>query len=709
MRVPRHLACVLALALSLGSLLPADVQVSDWRQLRIQPLPPFHPEEPRRVELSNGLVIFLLPDHELPLIRGTARIRGGSREEPAAKAGLVQIYGEVWRTGGAEGKTGDQLDDYLESLAARVETAGGLDATTISWDCLKDNFEEVFKVFVDLLEHPQFREDKILIAKAQLNTAIARRNDEPRSLAAREARKLAYGADSPYAREPEYATVAAVDRDDLLKWRQAYVHPNNVILGVTGDFDSKQMEAKLRSAFASWSKGAAPAPLELTFRGPKPGLYFVQKEDVNQSNIHMVGLGTRRDNPDYYAIEVLNQIFGGSFASRLVEEVRSKKGLAYAVSGGIGTEFDHPGLFEVSMGTKSATTVASIEALDEEIDRLRTTPPTAVELKKAKDSILNSFVFRFDSKEKVLGERMACEAYGYPADFLERYASGIERVTQQDVERVAQKYIRRDRLAVLVVGKSADFDKPLSTFGPVTTLDVSSPAPAAGSKTQPAASNPQGKALLAKVIEALGGEQRVRSVHAVLRKSSVLAKTPQGQMTLDVDAISVYPNQAWRKLQTPMGLMTMVATPSAAFMAAPQGTQEMPASQREEMLKEVRRDPIFVAQHADDPKYTFTAAGVAKVSDADAQILDVNADGAEVRWFVDPHTGRILRSSSQTLGMNGPADQVLDYSDWKDFAGLHLASKVKMTRNGQDAGSTELKDVEVNPNVDPKLFQKPQS
>ena len=118
-----------------------------------------------------------------------------------------------------------------------------------------------------------------------------------------------------------------------MKWHQTYVHPNHIILGVAGDFDSKSMEARLRSVFESWPKGPTPAPPELTFHGPKPGIYFIEKQDVNQSNIRMVGLGTRRDSPDYYAIELLNQIFGGSFASRLIEDVRTKKGLAYAVGG----------------------------------------------------------------------------------------------------------------------------------------------------------------------------------------------------------------------------------------------------------------------------------------------------------------------------------------------------------------------------------------
>ena len=455
----------------------SKAQVTDWKQIHFPPLNAFSPQQPRRVELANGMVIFLQEDHELPLIRGTARIRGGSREEPPAKVGLVNIYGEVWRTGGTKTHSGDELDDFLEARAARVETSGGIDSTLISWDCLKDNFDEVFKVFVEFLQEPGFRDDKIPLAKNQLDTGISRRNDDPGTIAARETQKLGYGADSPYARQPEYATVAAVTRDDLVSWHHTYVHPNNVVLGVVGDFDSKVMEGKLRAAFESWPNGPSPSPLQPSFPGPKPGTYFVQKDDVNQSNIRMAELGTRRDNPDYYAISVFNEIFGGSFSSRLVEDVRTKKGLAYHVGGGIGTAFDHPGLFQISMGTKSGSTAAAIEALYEEIDGLKTRPPTEEELKRAKDSILNSFVFEFDSKGKVLQERMNYEFYGYPADFLERYRAGIEKVTLEDVQRVGQKYVHKDQLAVLVVGKAADFDKPLSTFGPVANIDIAIPPP----------------------------------------------------------------------------------------------------------------------------------------------------------------------------------------------------------------------------------------
>jgi zinc protease len=455
---------------------PLFAQTS-WQQIPVPPLPAFHPQEPKRIELPNGMVIFLQEDHELPLIDGVMRIRGGSRREPADKAGLVDIYGEVWRTGGTKAQTGDQLDDYLEIRAARVETGGGGDSTSMGWSCLKGDFDDVFKVVMDLLQNPAFRDDKLDLAQHEAFDGISRRNDDVGGIAARESAKLAYGPQSPYARVPEYKTIAAITRGDLVNWYQTYVHPNNIILGVVGDFDSSAMEAKLRAAFGAWPKGPAFKKEDVPIQPAKPGYYLVPKTDVNQSAVRMVAPGTRRDDPDYFAIEVFNEAFGGGFSSRLFRDLRTGKGLAYSVGGGVGTAFDHPGVLRLSIGTKSQSTVEAIQGLYQEVDDLASKPISDDEIKRAKDSILNSFVFNFDSPDKVLHERMAYEYYGYPADFLERYRTGIEKVQPADVKRVAAKYMHKDKLAVLVVGNTEEFDKPLSSLGPVTTVDISIPPP----------------------------------------------------------------------------------------------------------------------------------------------------------------------------------------------------------------------------------------
>jgi zinc protease len=391
----------------------------------------------------------------------------------------MSIYSEVWRTGGTKDQTGDQLDDFLEMRAAKVETGVNDDSTTISLSCLKDDFSEVFKIFTEVLRAPAFREEKMDLAKREAFDGISRRNDEVSEITHREAIKLAYGPSNPYARVPEYATINAITRQDLVEWHQSDVHPNNIIVGIVGDFDSAQMEATLRKAFGDWQKGPAAKVPDIHFEPPKPGVYLVKKEDVNQSNIRMIGLGTTRNNPDFYAIEVFNEVLAGGFSSRLVQSIRTAQGLAYSVGGGIGTRFDHPGILQLAMGTKSSTTVESIKALYEQIDELKTKPIDDAEIARGKDAILNTFVFNFDTPDKILRERMAYEFYGYPADFLERYRAGIEKVTTADVALIIHKYLHKDQLAVLVVGNPADFDKPLSSIGQVKDVDITIPPPPA--------------------------------------------------------------------------------------------------------------------------------------------------------------------------------------------------------------------------------------
>ena len=702
---------LLSLIIVGGSVLPAAAQATDWQQIPIPALPAFHPQEPKRVELPNGMVIFLQEDHELPIIDGTARIRGGSRSEPANKVGMLDIYGEVWRTGGTKAQTGDQLDDYLEIRAAKVETGSTADSTTISWSCLKGDFDDVFKAFNDLLREPEFRAAKVDLAQHEMDDAISRRNDEVSAIASRESKKLVYGANNPYAREPEYATVAAVTRQDLLDWHHAHVHPNNIILGIVGDFDSVAMEAKLRKVFGDWSKGPPIKEDKIDFDPAKPGYYLIAKEDVNQSSIQMTDLGIRRDNPDYYAAQVFNEAFGGGFSSRLFKSIRTTQGLAYGVGGGVGSAFDHLGMVRIAMSTKSASTVESIQALYKEIDNLKQNPISDEEIKRAKDSILNSFVFNFDSPEKVLRERMAYEFYGYPADFLERYRAGIEKVGKEDVARAAAKYLHKEKLAVLVVGNTADFDKPLSSLGAVTNVDIAIPPPPGekGEKEEapvkPAASNPEGKALAARVAHAMGMDklQPVKSLRASFTESD-----PGDPATTPIEVAIVFPDRMHVSVQTPQGALAVVVSPNAGFMSAEgRGAHDLPAEQKADSLAQILHDPVYLLQHVNDPAVTFTATGTEKIGDVEAAIVDVGGSVPWIRWYVDPKTGRILRETYKGMGQSGPFQGETELSDWRTAEGLTFPYLHHNKQNGKDSSTIQYTLIQLNPTVDPKLFEKP--
>lgn len=697
---------VLVAAVILLLQLPAFSQAENWKQIPIPPLPAFKPQQPKRIQLPNGMVIFLQEDHELPLIDGTARIRGGSVSEAASKTGLVDMYGEVWRTGGTKTQTGDQMDDYLEVRAAKVETGGGPDSTNISFSCLKTDLDDVFKVFLDVMRNPEFRADKLELAQKEMDDSISRRNDEVGEIAHREAVKLAYGPDNPYAREAEYATVAAVTRQDLVDWHGKYVHPNNIILGISGDFNSSAMEARLRAAFESWPKGPTATKPDIKYSPAKPGFYLVSKEDVNQSNIRMVGLGVTRDNPDYYAISVFNEAFGGGFSSRLFNDIRTKRGLAYGVGGGIGANFGHPGLLQISLGTKSQSTVEAIQATHQDIDDLSKQPITEDEIQRAKDAILNTFIFRLDSPDKILGERMTYEFYGYPPDWLDKYQSEIKKVTAADVNRVWPKYLHKDQLPVLVVGNPKEFDKQLSSLGPVKEIDITIPPPPGGAEeTKPAASNPEGKALAAKVAAAMGGLPKLQSIKSMHVN---IAESDSGNPSAPVDVYLAFPDSMHVEMQIPQGTLTIVASPKAAFMSLPgMGSRNLPEAQKTEMMAQMHHDLVYVAQHVNDPAFTFTAAGTEKVGDVNAAIVDIGGAIPWVRWYVDPSNGHILREKYKGMGQSGPFDGESDLSDWRTADGLTMPYKHENKQDGKQTSTADFKKFELNPPLDPKLFDKP--
>jgi zinc protease len=450
-----------------------------WKAIVIPPLPAFHPVQPKRIELKNGMVIFLEEDHELPFISGTINIKGGERDVPAAKAGLVYLYSDTWRTSGTATMNGDKLDDLLEAKAAKVETEGDVDSTAVSWNCLKGDEDQVFGIVVDLLEHPAFDDQKLQLAKQQAAAGIVRRNDEPSAIAGREAAILVYGKNNPYARVPELATVMPITIADLKQWHDRTLVPNDMIVNVEGDFDSAAMEQALRGAFDAMPRGTPVPPVNPDFAGPTPGVYLVNKTDINQSSVWVLGLGTERSNPDYYALSVMNEIFGGGFGSRLFQNVRTKLGLAYEVGGGYGASYDHPGMFRVVAGTRSENTVKTAQELLRQIGELKTQPFTDEELRSARDQVLNGFIFEYDSRDKVLANRTKLEFYGYPADYLEKYREGVEKVTTADLERVARKYIDPSKLAVLVVGNAAEFGGSLDSLGmgKPQTLDITIPMP----------------------------------------------------------------------------------------------------------------------------------------------------------------------------------------------------------------------------------------
>lgn len=449
-----------------------------YTELSFPPLPEVKVPAYTRFQMKNGAIVYLMEDRELPLVGGTAIFRTGDRWEPADKVGLAGITGSVMRSGGTQKHPPDELNQLLEQKAASVETSIGATSGSAGFSALSKDLEEVFGLFAEVVREPAFPQDKLDLVKTQIRGSIARRNDSPEDIAGREFEKLMYGETSPYARTVEYTNLDKIARDDLVSFYQQYFYPNNMILGIVGDFDSNKMRQLIESKFGDWkpNEQLKIPPLPEVSQAKQGGIFFVNQPQLTQSYVQMGHLGGQFNNPDYVALDVMSRLLDG-FGGRLFNEVRSRQGLAYSVYGAWSARYDYPGIFVAGGQTRSDATVPFIQAILAEIKRIQTEPIKPEELALAKDSVLNSFVFNFQEPAQTLSRLMRYEYYGYPADFIFRFQRGVEATTAEDVQRVARKYLKPENITTLVVGNSTAIEPPLTTLAEVTPVDITIPSP----------------------------------------------------------------------------------------------------------------------------------------------------------------------------------------------------------------------------------------
>ncbi|MEX2574695.1 MAG: pitrilysin family protein [Balneolaceae bacterium] len=455
----------------------ADAQ-QRWDEIEYPPINEFEKPELEFFELENGIRIYLVEDDELPVVNLYTVIRTGGVQVPDDKTGLHSITGTVMRTGGPESMSGDDLNEMLENKAARIETGIGFSSGSAALNVLKEDFDVLLPIFVEVLTNPAFPEEKINLAKIQQKSTISRRNDDQTRIANREFQKLIYGKDSVYGRNSEYETIDNITRTDLVDFHASAFVGENMMVGVTGDFDMEEMRKTLVSAFGGLPAGEKT---ELLFPAVDyeflSTINFIDKRDVNQSTVLLGHIGGRRDNPDYAKLQVMNRILSGGFSGRLLQVVRSEMGLAYSVFGSYGSNNFYPGIFSAGVMTRSATTGEAIQAVRNEIERLQDEPVSEEELNRTKERFLNSIVFEYDSRESVLRERMNNDYAGLPPDTFDRLVEEIRTVTAEDVREVAQKYLRPDSVQILVVGNGEEIGDQLSRFGEVNEIDISIPPP----------------------------------------------------------------------------------------------------------------------------------------------------------------------------------------------------------------------------------------
>ncbi|KAJ7525004.1 hypothetical protein O6H91_17G031900 [Diphasiastrum complanatum] len=381
-----------------------------------------------QITLPNGLRVFLLEDHELGLVGGQLLVRGGSKSEPAEKVGLALMTSVVQRSGGSVAHPADVLDTNLEE--------------------------------------PLMPEEKLELIRSQLLGAIGRRQDDPAGIVSREFQKLLYGKDSAYARVPEIETVKAIGRNDLLDFYQQLFCPHAGVLGIWGDFDASSVKKLVQEQFGGWRSDSIgteesfqklqllkylPIPtVEMGLSSSEPFVYTVDIPGLTQGYVRMGELGTTLADPDLFSLDVLNGLLNG-FGGLLFDEVRSREGLAYSVSGGWSPAVEHRGTFVAGGETRLESIPNFIQAIKKVLAAVIQDAPDSDRLDQAKAAALNSFVFNFSDSGSQLARVMSYELFGIDQNFLFQYKKGVEEVTRDQILQAAKRHLHPSSQPILVV------------------------------------------------------------------------------------------------------------------------------------------------------------------------------------------------------------------------------------------------------------------
>ncbi len=440
-----------------------------------------------RTTLSNGLVVYIAEDHEIPWFNASLIVRTGPFLEPAAKIGLDAFTSSIMRSGGSTNMTGEQITERMDFLGGSLGSSGGGfggrggrgfgfggggDAKSLSIHMR--HVDEGLRIWMDVLSSPAFPDDKLRREKDLAMPAIRNRNRDVTNVSSRIYEQLIYGKESPITADRTEAGINSITRDDLVAWYQKYWGAENSILVVTGDFKKAEMLQKLEGTFGKWRKAekAAP-PIPAVSQAAGAGVYMVQPEGTtpNQGIIRIGHLGLKMDDPDYPAVDVMNYILGGgSFSSRITKIVRTDMGLAYTANstfgGGAGGRFGgggtggagilYPGTFTAFCQTKNATVVFAAQLMLDLIEGMRKGDISEADLKMAKAARIEAFPSMFQGIGSILQNFARLEADDRPADYYERYLEKYQKLTLADIKAAAQKWLKQDQLVVLVCGSIAE-------------------------------------------------------------------------------------------------------------------------------------------------------------------------------------------------------------------------------------------------------------
>ena len=439
-----------------GTLNAAPFALPDPAKLTYGPLK-FDPPQPFRITMSNGLTVYIIENHELPVVKITLLVKSGTMYDPPGKEGLSELTASVMRTGGTLIMPPQTLDETLDYYAATIEPGTGLEQTQWSVFALKKDFEKVSGIFSRLLQEPLFDEGRLKLAKDLKSEEIRRLPDDPQNWAFKEFNRLLYQG-NPRGRLPTLTTIKNIQKNDLVECHRRHYAPENVIMALSGDIRREDAEILIRNAFGNWQAKGRIVPVAAPFKSFSPGRYYLVKE-TPQTIIVTGQPAPKKGSDSHYAFDIIDFVLGsGGFRSRIFQEVRTNRGLAYSTGSFYRARCDY-GVFGAYAMTKSVSAPIALQVIHDIMGKAKRDGLSPEEIDGAKKAILNSFIFQFDSPHQIVTQQALLAFDKLPDDFLRQYRQRITSLTPAEIRKTAGNVLAPEDSITLILGNEAGFQQ----------------------------------------------------------------------------------------------------------------------------------------------------------------------------------------------------------------------------------------------------------
>jgi zinc protease len=700
--------------------------------------------------LPNGLQVVVVMQHEQPAVSMRLIVRAGSASDPKDKLGLAHLTASLLDQGTTT-KSAQEIADTIDFIGGAEGTGAGTDLSYLNMVVMKDSFDLGTRLLSDMARHPAFSPGEIERQRAQMLSGMQVSDQDPSWVANAVFDRLVYGF-HPYGL-PDTGTretISAITRDDLAAFHDAYFAPNNAILAIVGDVTAQEAFDEATAVFGDWQRVDVPKAAALAPPDPTRRVIVVDKPDAVQTEVRVGHIGVPRNSPDYMALNLAIRILGGEGANRLHQVLRTERGLTYGAEADMDT-LKESGDFEAQTNTRSAATAEVLRLIVNEFWRLQRERVSSRELEDAKAYMTGSFPLTIETPDAIALQVLNVVFYDLPVEQLQNFRERVNAVTPDDIQRVAQRYLKPDRLSVVLVGNAAAFEPDLKGAGfpqyetvELKDLDLTSatfrapraaqgagaaalparaslatPAAAYRAASQQAASahieakgGQPAQALLDRAIAAKGGLAALRAVHAIKAVTSGAMTTPTGdKVNAQVTTWLEYPDHVRVETTLPSAKVVQGYDGEHAWVRDPTGLHDVPESAEGEVKATFRRDTIAALLAAHDG--ALTPRALPDVKDPGGAVhhaLELSGPDFEpMVLYLDPATGLVSRQTYVATGAPGRPLIEERFSDYRAVHGIQVAYSASVSVAGRTILERKVTDIQINPPIDASLFKRPAS